>query len=81
MNVSVWNGSQRIFHGDLSALGIGHIQQDLVLVPQDGEPTILGPDRWTRLCVDRIEAPVLPAEVQPPRKRAIAFSLSSGEGD
>jgi hypothetical protein len=73
MEVTVWNGSERTPYVDISAVGIGHIRQDLVLVPRSAEPIEIGPDRWTRLLVDRIEAPLSQEEFPPHPRRAISL--------
>lgn len=45
---------QHIYEG-VTALGIGHNKQDLVIVCGDAPPVRISPDQWIRLEIDRVE--------------------------
>ncbi len=62
MTVVVHNGPILREYDNVTALGIGHIRQDLVLVSGDVAPIKIGPDHWTRIEVHREP----PRVVEPP---------------
>lgn len=55
MKVTVYDHTLNHFYDveGVAAVGIGHQQKDLVLVPEDqgksGVPTIIPPDKWSKL--------------------------------
>lgn len=40
-------------YANISAIGIGHLRKDLVLVPEDGKPIEIKPDEWSRLLIEK----------------------------
>ena len=58
MIVLVFLGDEMERVEDVAAIGVGHIKQDLVIVPRDadgkpGKPIEVEPARWDRLVINR----------------------------
>jgi len=82
--MAVFRESHRTLYHGIACLGVGHIEKDLVLVPDDGAAVDIPPDQWTRFEVHQIDDPPQHQEPleqeQPYGRRAITFDdLPSGD--
>ena len=55
MTVIVYRGNEATLYVRISGLGIGHLQQDLVLVPETGQVITILPHHWTRVEIHRVD--------------------------
>ena len=73
MKITIWNGSERTEHAEISGLRINITNQHLVLVQHGVVSVDLNPDQWTRVCVDRMETSPPSGESSRRDRRAIVF--------
>jgi hypothetical protein len=73
MRASVWFGARLIQSAEISALVVRR-DQSLCLIPDGGPPLDLSSDRWTRVCVDRVDSSPSVEEPSQTVRRAIAWN-------